>query len=202
MDSKFEETEPTVSLHGLGFLQVKLGGGQRLHVWHPDLPRRRCAEHSQAHDHRFSFTSRVLVGRINNMWLTAEPVGVGAAPTHVAYKHEGERTKFGNRPWTPDGEFRLEAYKFVDVDAGGRYKMDAYDVHMTQVLSPDGRLATLMRKTFEGYEGARSFCSVGVEPDADFDRFQMSEKDMWATVINVLGASFDVTDMLLLGDTP
>ena len=29
-----------ITLHGLGFVQVQLEGSQRLHVWHPELPRR------------------------------------------------------------------------------------------------------------------------------------------------------------------
>jgi hypothetical protein len=35
---------------------------RRMHVWHPDLPRRACYEWSPIHNHRFSFRSTVLVG--------------------------------------------------------------------------------------------------------------------------------------------
>ncbi|WLD70334.1 MULTISPECIES: hypothetical protein [Pseudomonas] len=31
-----------ITLHGLDFVQVQLEGGQRLHVWHPELPRCAC----------------------------------------------------------------------------------------------------------------------------------------------------------------
>jgi hypothetical protein len=51
-----------ISVHGLGFIQVKLPNNQRLHVWHPDIPRRACYLHSAIHNHRFSFTSHVLIG--------------------------------------------------------------------------------------------------------------------------------------------
>jgi len=52
-----------ITLHGLGFVQVQLEGGQRLHVWHPELPRRACFKYSAIHDHRFNFTSRVIIGK-------------------------------------------------------------------------------------------------------------------------------------------
>ena len=62
----FEETQQRITLHGLGFIQLQLEGGQRLHVWHPSLPRRKCYEESFIHDHRFSFESTVLVGSLVN----------------------------------------------------------------------------------------------------------------------------------------
>lgn len=83
-ERQFKETEEAISLHGLGFLQVKLGASQRLHVWHPDLPRRRCFRQSAIHDHRFAFTSRVLVGtQINHLWKVDRPGG--SHPTHILY---------------------------------------------------------------------------------------------------------------------
>ena len=45
-----------ITLHGLGFVQVQLEGNQRLHVWHPELPRQACFTHSAIHDQRFNFT--------------------------------------------------------------------------------------------------------------------------------------------------
>jgi hypothetical protein len=49
-----------ITLHGLGFVQVQLQGNQRLHVWHPELPRRAIFEHSAIHVHRFNYRSRVI----------------------------------------------------------------------------------------------------------------------------------------------
>jgi hypothetical protein len=62
--------------NGVGFAQVYITPDVRLHVWHPDLP----AEPEGfgcRHDHRFDFTSTVLVGAITNLWLTynASPFG-------------------------------------------------------------------------------------------------------------------------------
>lgn len=180
----FEPTEDTISLHGLGFIQVKLGGNQRLHVWHPDLPRRSCFEHSAIHDHRFSFTSRVLVGEMFNIDYFAAPYG---KRTHTAYLHEGPRAAHGGRPWIPDGEVNLQGIRCKEVQAGCEYEIEAYELHRTEP-GGDGRVATLMTKTWEGERGAHSFCRIGVEPDAAFDRKQLSAASLWEYVTEVLGS--------------
>ena len=182
---KFKETEAAVSLHGLGFLQIKLGAGQRLHVWHPDLPRRRCHKHSQIHNHRFSFSSTVLRGQQTNDVYGAHEFGDSQA-THVAYLHEGARLATGNRPWLPREKLWVGHVSRELVEEGETYHMLEKVFHST-TPGGDGRVATLMRKTFVGAEGARSLCEVGVYPDVDFDRLQMKDKAMWAVVRDVLG---------------
>lgn len=181
----FEETSANISLHGLGFLQVKLGGLQRLHVWHPDLPRRRCFEHSGIHDHRFGFDSTVLVGtQINEVHYddNFEPA------THRAFLHEGARNPAtGNRPWIMSGMLRVSPSYTEVFEAGETYHMDPYVFHST-TPGGDGRVATLMVKTSEGDTGARSLCRIGVEPDVDFCRTQMDADEMWAAVRDVLGS--------------
>jgi hypothetical protein len=180
----FEPTEDAITLHGLGFLQVRLERGQRLHVWHPDLPRRACFRHSQIHDHRFGFVSRVLVGeQINHVYRVVE-----GAPTHMSYLHEGKRTRFGNRPWLPDGEVRIERAYGGAVPPGGEYEMRPYDYHSTEP-GGDGRVATLMTKTSEGARGAHSLCDLGIEPDADFDRKQWPTPRLWGVVCSVLNSA-------------
>lgn len=186
MVSAFKPIEGAISLHGLGFIQIKLEGNQRMHVWHPGLPRRRCFEHSQIHDHRFGFRSRVLIGEQINVTHAFEIVGDRALTTHIAYLHEGARSKFGGRPWLAHlclrriGEISRET-----VAAGETYSMLPYVFHSTQP-GGDGRVATIMTKTSEGEFGAHSVCAVNVEPDADFDRFQLSEDELWRFVREVL----------------
>jgi hypothetical protein len=184
----FKETEETITLHGLGFLQVKLGGQQRLHVWHPALSRRACFQQSAVHDHRFSFTSRVLIGTQRNIVWEAEDVADHAEATHVGYLHEGARTRFGNRPWVPNRWLRIEVEDIVEVPAGLEYSFDAYRFHSTEPAG-DGRVATLMTKTWEGQRGAHSLCKVGVQPDVDFDRKQWPEDRLWEIVRDVLGGA-------------
>lgn len=186
MTTKFEATKETITLHGLGFLQIKLGGNQRLHVWHPELPRRRCFEHSQIHDHRFAFVSRVLVGTQNNVVYADSKPDIGRPPTHLSYLHEGERTRFGNRPWIPDTLLCLSAFYREQIRSGDEYHMPPYVFHSTHPEG-DGRVATLMTKREEGKIGAHSLCKIGIEPDVDFDRRQWPEDKLWSIVIDVLG---------------
>lgn len=188
MTEKFKETAHTISLHGLGFIQVKLEAKQRLHVWHPDLPRRRCFEHSQIHDHRFGFDSVVLKGmQINDIYAVYELEEHTPDLEYRAYVHEGERSEYGNRPWIPRERLWVGGVSRQLVEAGETYHMLPSVFHST-TPGGDGRVATLMTKTIEGVQGAKSLCEVDVAPDVDFDRFQMSDDDMWAIVRNVLGS--------------
>lgn len=185
---KFEDTEEMISLHGLGFLQVKLQGKQRLHVWHPDLPRRVCFQHSAIHDHRFGFNSTVIVGTQINHVYAARPAVESRRLTHYGYLHEGARTKFGNRPWIKHLELDVtEAFKEV-VAPGGSYVMQPFVYHSTEP-GGDGRVATIMRKTAELTQGAHSLCEVGVVPDADFDRKQWPAARLWEIALEVLGGT-------------
>lgn len=172
---KFEATKEQITLHGLGFLQVVLPNNQRLHVWHPDLPKRNCFEHSSIHDHRFGFISRVLIGtQVNQLWRQKV---VFTGNTHWAYLHDGERTKFGNRPWVKDHKTKLVPVgEPRRIEAGEQYEMNPYMLHSTQC---DGVCVTLMTKTHAENIGARSYCEIGVEPDVDFDRKQWSQAKLW-----------------------
>lgn len=186
----FKETEDAITLHGLGFLQVKLQGKQRLHVWHPELPRRACFQHSAIHNHRFGFTSLVLVGtQINHNVGVRDDDGLGnevPEGLHIAYLHEGERTQFGNRPWIKD-KLVIVTPTFVEtVGPGETYRMAMYDFHWTEP-GGDGKVATIMKKTEEGTRGAHSLCRFDVQPDVDFDRKQWSQDHLWEVVRDVLG---------------
>lgn len=174
-----------ITLHGLGFVQVQLPANQRLHVWHPELPRRHCFEFSAIHNHRFDFTSQVLVGEQINIDYIPTESGVS---THILYLHEGPRSSRGGRPWFRDGFVRMVESGRQTVKAGQTYHMRAYDYHRTEP-GGDRKTATIMAKTFEGHTGAHSTCEIGVEPDADFDRYQWSPSQLWEIVSDVLAGS-------------
>lgn len=179
-----------ITLHGLGFVQVQLPANQRLHVWHPELPRRRCFEHSAIHNHRFDFHSRVLVGQqINVNFIATQPLPeLGLAATHTLYLHEGPRSPRGGRPWVPDGQVHMAEQPRDIICAGTAYPMRAYDFHRTEP-GGDGKVATIMTKTWEGKRGAHSSCALGIEPDGDFDRYQWSPAQLWEIVSDVLTGS-------------
>lgn len=182
----FKETAEAISLHGLGFIQVKLQGAQRLHVWHPCLPRRACRQFSSIHDHRFGFESRVLVGELVNVTYAALTSDVAPQTTHISYLHEGERTPFGNRPWIADEALCVVEVARELVGPGASYRMLPFVYHRSEPVTPNG-VATIMTKTVELGRGAHSLCEKGVRPDADFNRFQCSEKELWQVVAAVLG---------------
>lgn len=185
MSTAHDPMTAPISLHGLGFIQLQLQGGQRLHVWHPELPRRRCFEHSSIHNHRFGFESQVLVGQMININYRAFDAHEDDA-THLLYLHEGQRSPRGGRPWAPYQPVTMFEESREVIDAGQIYRMQAYDFHRTEP-GGDGRVATLMTKRGEGEAGAMSSCRIGIEPDTDFDRFQLSTAVLWAFVIDVLG---------------
>ncbi len=171
-----------ITLHGLGFVQVQLQGNQRLHVWHPELPRRACFHDSAIHDHRFNFTSRVIVGTQINHSFRLDRCDDG---NFMLYLHEGARTAGGGRPWTPDGRANLVHEDVCRIDAGDDYNTTAYEYHAT-MPGGDGRVATIMAKRGEYPAGAHSTCTYGVQPDTDFDRFQWSPPKLWEVVTDVL----------------
>lgn len=173
-----------ITLHGLGFIQVQLEGNQWLHVWHPELPRRSCFQHSAIHDHRFDFVSTILVGSMANYEFEFEQVGQGEGG-FIQYLHEGKRLPNGGRPWMPDGDIKLSLNRSFEISAGQIYTSKAYVFHMTKPLG-SGKVATIMRKTDEFSRGAHSTCRVGIEPDSTFDRYQWSTTKLWEIVSDVL----------------
>lgn len=184
MTTDWSPVEGRITLHGLGFVVVQLSPRERMHVWHPDLPRRRCFEDSQVHDHRFGFTSRVLVGELTNVVWERDARGPS---THDVYLHAGERGPDGNRPWLKQPKAtRLWQVEATRVSAGQSYAMQAYAPHHTAVAG-DGVAVTLMTKTSEGTAGARSFVRKDAEPDTSFDRYQLKPHRLWGYVVEALG---------------
>lgn len=183
--------EGRITLHGLGFLVVQLPANQRMHVWHPELPKRKRLEQTWVHNHRFSFRSKVLVGSLYNVRWDAPAKGQEVyGDVFDEYSHAGARTAFGSRPWTPTGRKRvLTAEARREVAAGETYAMTAYDFHHTEVASSDGILVTLMEKCYEYDAPAASLCCEGVQPDEEFDRYQWAEECLWDVVHQCLAGS-------------
>ena len=57
---------------GVGFAQVYLNEDVRLHLWHPELPTE-PESFGCRHNHRFDFTSTVLLGAVTNIFLGVTP---------------------------------------------------------------------------------------------------------------------------------
>lgn len=183
MDVKdFSKVEGQVTLHGLGFLQVALPGNQRLHIWHPDLPRRRCFDHSPIHNHRFAFRSHVLVGTQVNRHVAVIPVERG---THQMISHDGPRRPTGSRESYVSGECNIREISLRSYGPGESYTVDMLEYHETP---NSGIVVTLMQKLREGEIHAHSIIEKGWTFDQEFDRYQLSERTMWAFVQEALRA--------------
>jgi len=174
----FAPTEETISLHGLGFIQLRLAGDQRLHVWHPDLPRRNCYEHSAIHNHRFAFTSRVLRGVQLNQRCDLEVVKPGTG-SHVLISHNGPRSEKGGRESYPVADVEVHVREIEQYRPGEEYAMPALEYHRTPCA---GIVVTLMRKREQLAIHANSVCKRGVDFHYDFDRFQLSPDDLFDIV--------------------
>lgn len=180
----FTPTKETISLHGLGFIQLVLGGNQRLHVWHPDLPRRDCYQHSAIHNHRFGFVSRVLKGRQVNQRVDLEIVKPETG-SHILISHNGPRSDKGGRLSYPVADVNVILRPAEFYEAGDEYVMPPMEYHHTPCT---GVVVTLMRKTEETSLHANSVCRHGVDFHYDFDRFQLSPAELFAYVVDALGS--------------
>lgn len=177
----FTPTAETISLHGLGFIQVKLPANKRLHVWHPALPRRSCYLHSAIHNHRFAFRSTVLKGiQINQRWqISLNPSG-----SHDVISHNGPRSEKGGRlsfvaagcDAIPNGE--PEHYM-----AGCSYEMAALEYHDTPNC---GVVVTILEKLSEGRIHANSLIERPHVFDQSFDRFHIPPDHLWQFVVDAM----------------
>lgn len=189
MLADFTPTAETITLHGLGFIQIKLPANRRLHVWHPDLPRRKCFDHSAVHNHRFSFASTVLIGeQVNRRWdvVIAHP---DDDAEHRLISHNGPRSEKGGRlsrevahchlvPMDNQHPMKKEYYR-----AGDSYSMPALAYHDTPNTDI---VVTLMEKLTEGHIHASTIIHRYATFDQDFDRFQLPPEKLWQFVVEAL----------------
>lgn len=172
----FKDIGAVISLHGLGFLQITLPNKTRMHVWHPDLPRRKCFKQSSIHNHRFSFECIVLKGvQKNRIWdMEIDPTG-----EYDIISHNGARTEKGNRLSFVAGHCNMIPQDIKEYHPGASYFMYQGVYHDTP---NEGVVITLMTKFNEGVVHANSIIKRGYTFDQEFDRFQMSDNDMWDIV--------------------
>jgi hypothetical protein len=177
----FTPTKEQISLHGLGFIQVILPMGQRLHVWHPDLPRRSCYDQSSIHNHRFGFQSRVLIGTQVNQTAMVREIEFG---DYDIISHDGPRSEKGARLSYVSGCADVILLPKSSYGPETSYQMKPFEYHCTPC---EGIVVTLMTKTSEDKERhASSLIVRGHEFDQSFDRFQLSPDQLWSFVLDAL----------------
>jgi len=178
MTKDYSPIDGEISLHGLGFIQIKMTDDRRMHIWHPDLPRRKCFQHSPIHNHRFGFISTVLKGtQINQRaQVISESDGFG---THRYVNHDGPRSPKGGRESFLEGECCLIASPSERYSPGDSYEMAPHEYHQTP---NSGIVITVMKKLVVTKVHAKTIIRKGHEFDQQFDRFQLSPDALWAFV--------------------
>ena len=171
-------------VHGNGFIQLDLTDRLRLHVWgDPDIPRQ--TTRSPVHDHVFSFTSHIIVGRMVNVVYDAFENAHGDYLVHTPRIRRGEDSIL-----VPTEERVTIFPRSVNLIEQGtskrRYPMPAFHYHETLT---DGPSATIIEKDGPTQaQGAESLPRVlvpfGVEPDNDFDRYDCATPDQLWTIID------------------
>lgn len=182
MSKDFTPTKETISLHGLGFIQLVLNTKQRIHVWHPDLPKRKCFEHSSVHNHRFGFTSKILKGTLINELCDIEIVRPSTGSYNLI-SHNGPRLPTGSRESYPVAECNLIRLRSDTLVSGCVYSINPLQYHRTDCIGPT---ITLMEKTCETNIHATSVCQKNIKFDVEFDRFQLSPEQLYEYVVDAL----------------
>ena len=179
-------------VHGNGFLQYDFDGVNRLHIWHPDLPKQKTP--TPIHDHVFSFESRVIVGRLINVVYNFH--GAPARTSSAEFRlHVSETRKDCDMILVPS-----DTYGYVTVAntqmvmastymGGNRYTMPKGWFH--ESIAPDGPTVTIITKfdktQAQGGGAPRILVPVGVEPDNEFDRHHaMPESLLWSIIDETL----------------
>lgn len=182
MIKDFQPTKETISLHGLGFIQIILPNFSRLHVWHPALPKRSCYEHSAIHNHRFGFQSQIIKGVQKNVRCHVEVVKPNEG-THLLISHNGPRSPKGGRLSYPVADVNIYEGETEQYGPGDKYSMAPFEYHHTPVHG--NIVITLMKKTEEvQILHANSTCRKGVDFHYDFDRFQLNPKQLYEYVVD------------------
>jgi hypothetical protein len=187
----FTPTKEQITLHGLGFIQVKLPASRRLHVWHPDLPRRDCYAWSAIHNHRFAFRSTVIVGtQVNRRYNVIEGSFAAAfgPSTHLRISHDGPRGPEGGRLSFLAGQARAEALPDERYEPGQSYEMPMLQYHETP---NSGVVVTIMEKLAEGTVHASTLMDRQSRMDFHqaFDRYQLPPERLWQFVTDALQAA-------------
>lgn len=171
-------------VHGNGFLQLDVGRLQRLHIWgHPALPRQEV--NTAIHDHRFSFTSKVIAGRLINARFNV--VEIDRFPvleaTHIVHRpevREGEDTILVST----DKEVRVSESSVRFIHVGDSYEMNFGEFHET---FSEQLTVTYMTKTHVKDDHVPSvLVPVGAEPDNEFNRYSFGPSMLWGVVEDAL----------------
>lgn len=156
-------------VHGNGFIQVDMPEGLRVNIWgHPDIPRQ--VNSTQIHNHRFSFRSTILHGKLVNSTYEAFKRKVGTHDAYRAVPRDGEDTEmvFDHSLWViPKSIILIERMQV--------YHLEKYVFHETFVNCPT---VTLMQKVDVDPDYEPFVLSpAGMPVDNEFSRYKSASVD-------------------------
>ncbi len=123
---------------GLGFIKLNLGpkfGGARLHFYHPELIGGGIVRDDDIHNHRYDFTSHILVGELHQFEYYWQPDSFYPVPRHpgktgsfivkckegeplpTRYFELGTEHLIGSQIFAADSAYSLPATSFHRVEA-------------------------------------------------------------------------------------
>lgn len=176
---KFDKNEHAISLHGLGFIEVELQPSLRIRVWHPTLPRRRNAEAS-VHTNRFNSKSYVIRGKLFHTTFKAIRDDHG---TFVRFVHDGHRDRYGNRDWTRDGHrYSVQQGIAQMFEVGDSYFFGSHQYHKTEPGGATNIAVAFIHRYPVARRPASTLHQADLPHDPKFDRFQMTDEEMWDIV--------------------
>lgn len=169
------------NVHGNGFLQLQINERQRIHIWHPSIPKQKYP--TPIHDHKFSFHSTIIFGRLLNVRYS-----VDRAPITGGY-----RVFMPGRNTTPNIDAKLVRHEHhpdtVRISECSQlvhgqyetYHMPSKQFHETIAIGPTVTLMN-MGDVFTNYT-PRILCPVNQHPDNEFNRLTAMELSEVLSVI-------------------
>jgi hypothetical protein len=189
-------TDRSPRVHANGFIQIDISPAVRLHVWgDPRIPRQQ--NRTPIHDHAFSFTSRVLIGTLNQRTFHVDPRQPEAdfAPEqqlyipHVARVEHGENTVLES--YASAVAVVVEESRYIsaaDDGEGAVYSMKRGEFHESVPLGPAVSVIVKSGPSLtQGGGKPTVLVPVGVNSSNDFDRHAaLAAGDIWEIVRDVV----------------
>ncbi len=140
------------SVQGLGMMRTYLNTEQRLHIWHKAL---QTPDASVVHDHPWNFTSKVLLGVVNQYRYTRDDAF--GTPWQEQLIMCGEGGGVDGKPSNVNLRKR-EKERYWE---GCTYRQEAHEIHAS--FPTDNTVTVITREYKEDLDHARVFFPLSME---------------------------------------
>jgi hypothetical protein len=166
-------------VHPNGFLQLNLieAGSNRLHIWHPDLPKQ--TTRTAVHDHIFDMESVVKKGVLGQTEIhySLEHGGTPTSEIYMAHYSEKSDSKL-----YPTGVLVKESsYHMNRVIEGDSYVQSAFTFHES-VPQTDVVVTVMTKSLIYASHQPRVLVPLEETPDNSFHRENASEAFLWSII--------------------